>query len=187
MGGMGMGMGGMGMGFGGYGMGMGMMGMSGMAQDGFLMQSLRMMESAGFLVSSLAQMARTMEMNAEGFYRLFSSLFAVINRFKAWIVKGFKLCKKYTVKLINLILVLLKLKKRAELSEDDDTEFEGLSKEEIELIKLKRKARMLDIIFKVGIGLTGLLFITANLYNPNMATKAPVDASMESAFNKLIN
>merc|ERR1712183_689029 len=82
MGGMGMmGMGGMGM----YGMGgMGMMGMGANGQNAGFFQTLQMMQGMNFAITSLCQVAQTVEQNALGIQHLFTSLISLLKRTKDW-------------------------------------------------------------------------------------------------------
>lgn len=82
LGGMGMmGMGGMGM----YGMGgMGMMGMGANGQNAGFFQTLQMMQGMNFAISSLCQVAATVEQNALGIQHLFTSLVSLVKRMKDW-------------------------------------------------------------------------------------------------------
>ncbi|CAK81059.1 unnamed protein product (macronuclear) [Paramecium tetraurelia] len=79
-GGMGMGMG-MGYGMGGYGMNRFGMGMgAGMQQGSKMMQALEYLDSVGFVVNSLCEIARMIEMNTQGLYNLGISGLALLGR-----------------------------------------------------------------------------------------------------------
>ncbi len=165
------GMGGMG-GMGGYGsfggmgmgmMGMGMMGMgmSGMTPDSFVFKSMRFMESASFLVSNVSQISRSVEGHADGISNLYSSIVGLFSRIRGWIVNGVISVKDFILWVVNKLLVLLKLRKAVEA--EVASVFDGLTEDEIELRKLKRKERILGIAIQVLIlGILAML-ILANL------------------------
>lgn len=155
-GGMGMGMGMMG----GFGLGMGM-GMSAMSPDSFVFKSLRFMESASFLVSNVSQVSRSVEGHADGIHNLFSSIVGLFRRIRDWIAKGFINAKNALVWLVNKLLVLLRIKKQIETQQVESTE--GLTEEEIELQKLKRREQLLSVVIQVLLLVIVGMLILANL------------------------
>ncbi len=140
--------------------GMGMYGMSAMSPDSIVFKSMRIMESTSFLVSSLSQAARSMETNAEGMHRLYESIVGLVVRIKRWIASGIIGIKDVALWIVNFILVLLRLKKRQVEEADEATQ--GLTEEEIELEKLRRKEQIFKTTLKVIFFSVLLLFLIAN-------------------------
>jgi hypothetical protein len=171
------GMGGMGMG------GMGMYGMNSMSPDSIVFKSMRIMESTSFLVSSLSQAARSMETNAEGMHRLYESLIGLFVRINKWIKSGIVGIKDVAMYIINFILVLLRLKKKQESVIEENTQ--GLTEEEIELLKLERKEKIFNISIKVVLFGTLLLFIIANWRRRSQGLTKAVPVSSESNLDAL--
>lgn len=177
------GLGGMGMmGLGGFGMGMGM-GMSGMAPDSFVFKSMRFMESASFLVSSVSMVSRSVEGHADGISNLYSSIVGLCSRIRSWIVQGFVSVKDALLWVVNRVLVLLKLRKEVIQTEPAT---EGLSEDEIELLKLRKRERLLGIALQlVFVGVVGML-IVANLkgspLSPVLSADAAKMSQMEAIF-----
>lgn len=101
----GSGYGGYGGGYGGYGRGMyGMNGMGGPGQQGNFMQfALRYLDSFSYGVSSLCEMTRNIEMNAEGLGRFWASMRNILVRFFGWFTKLFKGAKDILMKAIELV------------------------------------------------------------------------------------
>jgi len=151
-----MGMGGFGMGLG----GMGMYGMGAMSPDSIVFKSMRIMESTSFLVSSLSQAARSMETNAEGMHRLYESLIGLVVRIKKWITSGIIGIKDVFIWIFKWILVLLRLKKR-QVEQMEETA-QGLTEEEVELEKLRKKEQIFKTTIKVLVFSVLLLFLLAN-------------------------
>lgn len=165
--------GGMGMGM--MGMGMMGMGMTGMTPDSFVYKSMRFMESAGFLVSNVSQISRSVEGHADGISNLYRSIVGLASRVRGWVVSGVVGVKDLIFWVVNRLLVLLKLRKKVEA--EVPAAFEGLTDDEIELRKLKRKERLLGIAIQVLIvGILGML-ILANLTKGKSAGQSVASGS----------
>lgn len=85
--------------YGGYGNRMG-----GPGQQGNFMEfALRYLDSFSYGVSSLCEMTRNIEMNAEGLSRFWSSMRNILVRFFGWIVRSFKGGKELLFKSLNFV------------------------------------------------------------------------------------
>ena len=88
----------------GMGMGRGMYGMNQPGQQGNFMQfALRYLDSFSYGVSSLCEMTRNIEMNAEGLSRFWASMRNILVRFFGWFGKLFKGAKDILMKAIDLV------------------------------------------------------------------------------------
>jgi len=92
-------------GYGGYG-GYGSYGnrMGGPGQQGNFMEfALRYLDSFSYGVSSLCEMTRNIEMNAEGLSRFWASMRNILVRFFGWIARSFKGAKELLLNALNFV------------------------------------------------------------------------------------
>lgn len=170
MGGMGMGgmgMGGMGMGMGGMGMmgmgGMGMMGMGGQngENQGFF-QTMQMMQGMNFAISSLCQVAQTVEQNAMGIQHLFSSLISLIKRTKDWGIDTIKWLLSKAKDVLLWIMFKLRIKRQEDINSDIDGRegYEEIDKtvssdEQDQLKEIRRKKALYSFMMKISLVILG--------------------------------
>lgn len=71
--------------------------------------------------------------------------------------------KTITIKTIDFILVLLRIKNKVQ--EENSQEFLGLSETEIELQKLKKKEKMLKNVLNISFSIIATFLIFVNFWN----------------------
>ncbi|KAL4510109.1 hypothetical protein ABPG72_010302 [Tetrahymena utriculariae] len=97
-------------GYGRYGMGMGM-GMD-PNQQGFMQNSMMFLNSFGFVIQAMGEIARTVEMNAQGLVHLFQSMFNLGLRVKGWGINFFQFMKRMFKKVYEKVVEFVQQKGR---------------------------------------------------------------------------